>query len=200
MRFFRSCLFTGILYPKAIFRRKTSEKILYLTFDDGPDPESTPELLDILDNHNVKALFFCTGIAAEKYPELIEKIKCRGHLIGNHGYSHLNGWETSIKKYCNDTQLASSFTSENLFRPPYGRLRIRQYRKLQRSFRIFFWDIMPYDYDKKFGSRSSFEILNKKIRPGSVIALHDRRDSTSKIYLGKFLNSSIEKGFRFQLP
>jgi peptidoglycan/xylan/chitin deacetylase (PgdA/CDA1 family) len=97
MRLFRPCFIAGWLYPEAIFRIRTTEKLLCLTFDDGPDPGSTPQLLDILDKYNIKSLFFCDGRAAEKYPDLIKRMISRGHIIGNHGYSHLDGWRTSLK-------------------------------------------------------------------------------------------------------
>ncbi len=197
MRLFRPCFFSGWLYPGALFRLKTSEKVIYLTFDDGPDPGSTSELLDILNNYNIKAFFFCDGKAAEKYPELVRKIIINGHSIGNHGYNHLNGWKTSTAKYCNDFYCASQFTSDNLLRPPYGRIRFSQFRQLRRQFRIIFWDVMPYDFDKSFGAERSLAVLNKKLRPGSIIVLHDTRHSTWKYFLKVFIEISISKGYRF---
>src|SRR4030043_414236 len=130
MRFFRPWLISRWLYSDALFRIKTSEKVFCLTFDDGPDPDSTPGLLDILDKHNVKAVFFCSGRSAEKYPYLIDLIKDKGHLVGNHGYNHLKGWKTCTKKYLEDIKYASCFTSDNLFRPPYGSLAPEQYMRL----------------------------------------------------------------------
>jgi peptidoglycan/xylan/chitin deacetylase (PgdA/CDA1 family) len=200
MRLFRPWFFPGILYPDAVFRIKTSEKILFLTFDDGPDPESTPEVLDILNRNNVRAIFFCNGKAAEKYPDMIEKIKETGHLIGNHGYDHLNGWKTSTDKYCDDVNRASLFTSGNLFRPPYGRLTIKQYRRLRKSFRIIFWDIMCYDFDRNFGAERSLHILNKKIHSGSIIVLHDTPEATNKIFIKDFIKTTVSKGYKFELP
>jgi peptidoglycan/xylan/chitin deacetylase (PgdA/CDA1 family) len=197
MRLFRPCFFSGWLYPGALFRLKTSEKVLCLTFDDGPDPGSTPELLNILINYNIKAFFFCDGKAAEKYPELVRKIIINGHSIGNHGYNHLNGWKTSTGKYCNDIYCASQFTSDNLLRLPYGRIRFNQFRQLRKQFRIIFWDVMPYDFDKSFSSEKSLAVLNKKIRPGSIIVLHDTQYSTWKYFLKDFIEISISKGYKF---
>jgi peptidoglycan/xylan/chitin deacetylase (PgdA/CDA1 family) len=199
MRHFRPCFLSRWLYPGALFRIRTSEKILCLTCDDGPDPGSTPELLHILDTMNVKAVFFCSGQAAKKYPELVNEIKRRGHIVGNHCYSHPNGWRTSIKKYCEDAKLASHFTSETIFRPPYGRIRLRQYWYLKKSFRIIFWDIMSYDYDRSFGADRSLGLLNKRVRPGSIIVLHDTPDSACNIFLLEFMKNSISKGYRFEV-
>jgi peptidoglycan/xylan/chitin deacetylase (PgdA/CDA1 family) len=197
MRLFRPYFFIRWLYPGALFRINTSEKILCLTFDDGPDPESTPELLDILNNYNIKAIFFCDGNAAEKYPELVQQTVRSGHIIGNHGYSHLSGWKTSAGKYCEDINRASEFTSDKLLRPPYGRIRFNQFRMLRRKFRIIFWDIMPYDFDINFGAGRSLAVLNNKLRPGSVIVLHDTPHSTMKYFIKDFIEISIKKGYRF---
>jgi len=200
MRFFSISSLARLIYPDALFRIKTREKILYLTFDDGPDPESTPELLEILEKHNIKAAFFCDGRAAELYPGLVLRIKSRGHLVGNHGYNHLNGWGTSMKDYCNDVYQASQFTSGQLFRPPYGLLRLNQFRKLRNSFKIVFWDVMPYDFDRDFEPKRSLKILNDRIRPGSVIVLHDRQDSSSKVFLNEFLERTTKMGYTFTFP
>ena len=200
MRLFRPCFFTDWLYPEAFFRIKTTEKLLSLTFDDGPDPLSTPELIGILKNYNVKAIFFCDGRAAEKYPDLIDLIKSNGHLIGNHGYNHLNGWITSQARYVADIAYSSIYTSSYLFRPPYGRLKPGQYRKLKRTYKIFFWDIMPYDFDKSMGAAKSFDVLLLKIRPGSVIVLHDQPLSSLTRLLPRFIETAIHRGYRFVLP
>ncbi len=126
MRLFRPGFLAGWLYPEAVFRIKTTEKRLFLTFDDGPDPVSTPQLLDILKKHNIRALFFCKGKAAEKYPGLVGQIRKSGHIIGNHGYEHLDGWRTDSVKYIDDVTRASYFTSDKIFRPPFGRLSNKQ--------------------------------------------------------------------------
>lgn len=199
MRLFRPCFFARCLYPDAIFRIKTTEKLLYLTFDDGPDSDSTPQLLDILDLYNIKAQFFCNGRAALKYPDLVNTIKVRGHKAGNHGYGHLNGWLTTTKRYIDDISEAAPYTSYDLFRPPYGRLRFAQYRKLKRNYKIVFWDLMPYDFDISFGSENSLRILKSKIRPGSIIVLHDTPNSNANKILDEFITFSLKEGYRFEI-
>ncbi len=199
MRLFRPWLLSRCLYPQAIFRIKTEEGILCLTFDDGPDPGSTPAVLKILDEHNVKALFFCTGQAAEKFPDLIAEIGNQGHIIGNHGYSHLDGFKTSVRKYCEDSENAARITSYRYFRPPYGHLRLTQYLKISKTCKIIFWDIMAYDFDKSFGAERSLRLLNRRIRPGAIIVLHDTPDSTCKYFLEEFIESSVYKGYRFEV-
>jgi peptidoglycan-N-acetylglucosamine deacetylase len=199
MRLFRLCFFERFLYPEAIFRVKTTEKVLYLTFDDGPDPDSTTQLLGLLNRYNIKAQFFCSGVASLKYPDLVSNIKNSGHLIGNHGFKHPDGWKTSNKKYVADVSEAAQYTSCKFFRPPYGRLRLAQYRNLKKNYKIIFWDLMPYDFDKSFGAEKTLQILKDKIRPGSVIVLHDTTNSNAKIILNDFIDFAFEEGYRFEV-
>jgi Predicted xylanase/chitin deacetylase len=199
MRLFRPGFLAGCLYPEAIFRIKTTEKILYLTFDDGPDPVSTPQLIDILKSYDIKALFFCDGRKAEKYPDLMNQIRDRGHLIGNHGYNHFDGWRTETVKYINDVTKASYLTSDKIFRPPFGRLSKKQKKRLQDSYKIIFWDIMAYDFDVTFGNEKSLRLLKDKIRPGSIIVLHDTVSSCCNKIIGEFLTFTVNSGYRFEL-
>ncbi len=187
----------GIIYPEAVYRIKGKGKILYLTFDDGPDPVSTPAILDILQAHDVHATFFCTGSKVLASPGLFARVASEGHTIGNHGFSHLNGLTTSIRAYCSDILRGRDITCSNLFRPPYGRLRVRQYRILERSMRIVFWDLMPYDFDRKLTADQSYSILLRRIRSGSVIVLHDTESSNAALYLDRFIQKALEEGYSF---
>jgi peptidoglycan-N-acetylglucosamine deacetylase len=200
MRHFRPGIIPRILYPDALFRVKNTRKVLYLTFDDGPDPSSTPTLLSILEKHQIRAIFFCSGSAAEKHPELIALIVSKCHLIGNHGYGHLDGWRTSKSKYLADAAKSAQFTSGWLFRPPFGRITPVQFRELKKTYKIVFWDIMPYDFDKGFGTENSLRILDRLIRPGSVIVLHDRQRGKAGAILEEFLISAHRQGFSFGEP
>ena len=199
MRLFRPGFLAGCLYPEALFRIKTTDKVLYLTFDDGPDPVSTPPLLDILARHNIRVLFFCKGNAAEKNPGLMNLLSSGGHLLGNHGYSHLNGWRTDSEKYCEDVKKASTFTSGKIFRPPFGRISVNQKRKLSGSYKIVFWDIMAYDFDAAFRPEKCLNLLKRKIRPGSIIVLHDKVSSCANAIVEEFINFAKREGYRFEL-
>jgi len=199
MRLFRPFFIVRWLFPEAVIRVKTTEKILYLTFDDGPDPGSTPEILGILNKFNIRAVFFCNGKKAEKYPDLMGLIKSGGHIIGNHGYYHLSGWNTSSGKYAADIEKAASFTSSSLFRPPYGRLRKSQYLRLKKKFKIILWDLMPYDFDKSFGAGNVLDILKNKVRKGTVIVLHDTSISVARDILNEFIGYSLQEGYRFDI-
>lgn len=187
----------GIVYPDAIYSIKSTGRRLYLTFDDGPDPDTTPRVLDILQAHDVRATFFCTGSKVVASPGIFARMAAGGHLIGNHGYSHLNGLTTSVRTYCADVIKGRDITCSNLFRPPYGRLRVRQYRILERSMQIVFWDLMPYDFDSGLTAEGSYAILLKRIRPGSVIVLHDTSSSNVCDYLARFITHASEQGFSF---
>jgi peptidoglycan/xylan/chitin deacetylase (PgdA/CDA1 family) len=198
MRLFRPSSFAGWLYPEAISRIKTEEKLLFLTFDDGPDPDSTPVLLDILDRFSIRGIFFCNGEAAEKFPGLVDLIISSGHMTGNHGFNHPDGWRTSTKKYIQDVSKASRFASSPFFRPPYGRMKISQYRILKEKYKIVLWDIMPYDFDKKFSCEKSLLVLKKLIRPGSIIVLHDKPTSNANRIVGEFVTYAAKMGYRFE--
>lgn len=189
----------AIIYPDAIYNIRGSGKKLYLTFDDGPDPESTPRILDILHAHGIKATFFCTGSRVVAAPGLFARIAAEGHRVGNHGFSHLNGLKTPVRDYCADVLRGRDITCSNLFRPPYGRLRVRQFRILERSMKIIFWGLMPYDFDQSLTAGESYAILMRQVRSGSVIVLHDKPASTSLQYLDRFLKKAIDDGYSFGL-
>jgi len=187
----------GVIYPEAVYRINGTGKRLFLTFDDGPDPVSTPLILDILSDHDVHATFFCTGSKVLASPGLFGRIAAGGHAIGNHGFTHLNGLKTDVRTYCSDIFRGREITCSNLFRPPYGRLRVRQYRLLERSMKIVFWDIMPYDFDTRMPPESSYRILKQRMRPGSVIVLHDTAAASSPVYLGRFIREAHDEGWSF---
>jgi len=186
-----------LFYPDAVFRIPGSGSKLFLTFDDGPDAVSTPLILDILRKKKVAATFFCTGKKVLDSPGLFARIASEGHTVGNHGFSHLNGLTTPVREYCSDIFRGRDITCSNLFRPPYGRLRLRQYKILERSMRIIFWDVMPYDFDLKLTAESSQAILRRNIRPGSVVVLHDTATSHSLTFLEDFISFSLEGGYTF---
>ena len=197
MRFFRPSLLTRWFLPGVLTRVRTGDRLLWLTFDDGPDPVSTPHLLEILRSHDIRAAFFCSGKAAERYPGLMTDIRSEGHIVGNHGYDHIDGWRTSAKEYINNVERAVPFTSGWLFRPPYGHMTPGQYRALSQKFRIILWDIMPYDFDDTLRPARSLQILMSGIRNGSTIVLHDLPGSSVHGFLNEFIARSLDNGYRF---
>ena len=107
------------IYPHRLWQVATKEKIIYLSFDDGPHPVVTPFVLDELKKYNAKATFFCIGKNVVDYPVLYNKIIDEGHQVGNHTQHHLNGWKTNNETYLSDVALAAKNIQSNLFRPPY---------------------------------------------------------------------------------
>jgi peptidoglycan/xylan/chitin deacetylase (PgdA/CDA1 family) len=200
MKLFRPWFFFRYLYPDAIIRLNTKEKVLCLTFDDGPDPGSTENIIAILEKFGIKGIFFCSGKAAEKYPQLVRLISAGGHVIGNHGYNHYDGWKTPTNDYSDDIKKGSMFINSRLFRPPYGHLKLRQYKLLVKEYIIFFWDLMPYDFDKSFSREKSLIVLKRLIRPGSVIVFHDTPTAFSVDTLSEFISHAVNTGYRFVLP
>jgi peptidoglycan/xylan/chitin deacetylase (PgdA/CDA1 family) len=200
MRLFRPLFLLVWLFPEALFRKMTKEKVLFLTFDDGPDSLSTLSILNILSRYNVKAVFFCTGKAAFEHPEIMDNIRSHGHLIGNHSYDHPDGLYMGKQLFLNDINAAAHSTSGSIFRPPYGRLKRSQYNEIKKSYTIIMWDLMPYDFDIDFGRERVLNILKNKIRPGSVIVLHDTYSSLAPDILPEFLEFARNNGYRFGLP
>lgn len=200
MRLARPFFLAPILFREALFRIETTEKILCLTFDDGPDRSTTLPLLEILEKQRVNALFFCTGTRAEANPDIISRIKSCGHAIGNHGYDHLSGFRTPSELYVDNVKAADSLTSSKIFRPPYGQITPTQYKRLSHSYTIVFWDVMAYDFDPGFSNDRSLKILKDNIRSGSVIVLHDKPQSTAPLFLTDFINFAHAEGYRFEIP
>jgi peptidoglycan/xylan/chitin deacetylase (PgdA/CDA1 family) len=200
MRLLRPVFLAKLFFPEAQFRIATEDKIACLTFDDGPDPDSTPLVLSILQSYGVKSVFFCTGREAEKYPQLVRMINSGGHMTGNHGYSHPDGWKTPVEEYVRDIARADQFTSSSLFRPPYGHLRPGQYRVLRKKYRIVFWDLMAYEFDLSFGKEKALDVLKFNLRPGSLIVLHDSKKYDVAGILSEFIPFALNSGYSFTLP
>lgn len=197
MRQYRPFFLIRKIFAKAIFRIPTEEKVLCLTFDDGPHPESTVEILNILGKYQVKAMFFLTGANAGNYPHIKDMITAAGHGIGNHGYRHISGWRTSAAKYEENVSRAAPLVPSGFYRPPYGRLTLRQYHRLIRGYIVVFWDLMPYDFSGSQSAANCLKILRKKIRPGSIIVLHDSPDSKATGFLAGFIEYAAGEGYRF---
>ena len=200
MRFFRFPLVSRWILRKAVYTTGRPGKTVCLSFDDGPDPSTTPEILEILGRHNIQALFFINGKNADKYPELVEKIKNNGHIIGNHGYSHLNGLKTPFKKYISDIHKAAESTSSSIIRPPYGKMTLRQYRYLVKNYKVVLWDLMPYDFDQSLDKEKVLNKILTKSRNGSIIVLHDKSESCSTSILEEVITGLYSLDFNFALP
>ncbi|GAP72206.1 polysaccharide deacetylase family protein [Candidatus Symbiothrix dinenymphae] len=190
-----------ILFPNAHWRFSSDDKAVYLTFDDGPIPEMTPWVLDLLDKYNIKAIFFCVADNVRKYPEIYRDILKRGHQTGNHTYHHLQGWKTSFKTYINDTEAAKQLIDSKLFRPPHGYLRPRQLRALAKQFKLIMWDVLTRDYSSLRSAQQVFEAVKRYTRNGSIIVFHDSLKSKGKIEtaLPQSIEWLLQQGYTFKL-
>ena len=168
--------FPDILRPflgKLLWRKSSSEKVIYITFDDGPVPEVTPLVLDLLDEYNIKATFFCVGENVEKYPEVYKELVKRGHRIGNHTYNHLKGASVSTDEYVANVEKAALSIESNLFRPPYGRIKKEQKKALKVGYEIVMWDVITHDYNSSLSPQTIMQNIRRYSRNGSLVVFHD---------------------------
>lgn len=164
------------LYPYAVFR---TGKAVYLTFDDGPIPEVTPLVLEILERYRVKATFFMVGENIDKHPEVFRMVLKGGHAVGNHTYNHLKGWSTSFRDYMDNVAKWPKKTT--LFRPPYGKATLRQRRALvKRGYRLIYWDVLTRDYNASVSAADIMATIRRDTRPGSIINFHDSLKSAER--------------------
>ncbi len=186
--------------------RNPSDRSVYLTFDDGPIPEVTPRVLEILSHYQAKATFFCVGDNINKYPLVFKEVIDHGHRIGNHTQHHINGWQTTSTAYQREVQQCQqtidthySTTEKPLFRPPYGRLKPAQWRQLKRNYDIVMWDVLSADYKEDLSPKVCLRKTIQYTRPGSIVVFHDSLKSWKRLgfVLPRFLHYFSSKGYTF---
>lgn len=216
-------------YVQRIFAKRTwaflpNGNQVYLTFDDGPIPEVTPWVLDLLNKHEAKATFFCIGDNVRKHSEVFKRIASEGHAVGNHTMHHLNGWRTTTEAYLEDVGEAdkefknwleapsaesvgtikslrkSSFVNRpSLFRPPYGKLSSKQAQKLQKKgYHIIMWDVLSADFDTSISEEKCLQNVIRHLKPGSIVVFHDSLKAEKRLnyVLPKVLKHITEKGWK----
>jgi peptidoglycan/xylan/chitin deacetylase (PgdA/CDA1 family) len=214
------------LFRAALWKVRTREKVIYLTFDDGPIADVTPQVLDQLKKYNAKATFFCIGKNITANPEIYSRLQTEGHTIGNHTQEHQNGWQTANHTYfesiekCAETieahTLIEAHTKHNgthtgydtqeavqtgiFFRPPYGKLTITQYQHLKSKFKIVMWDVLTFDFDLKVSKEQVLDNALQNIVPGSIIVFHDSLKAKEKVLyaLPRVLEHYTNLGYRFE--
>lgn len=169
----RPPLLFRLLFPEAIFRVSGKGKYVYLTFDDGPVPEVTPAVLDILDRYGVKATFFMVGDNVRRNPGLMQEVVRRGHSIGNHTMHHLQGSKVDTETYLRDIAEADALIGSALFRPPHGWLRWKQAARLKERYMIVMYDLVTRDYSRRLTPRQVVDNVRRYARRGSIIVFHD---------------------------
>ena len=188
------------LFPDAIWRLPTGEKVVYLTFDDGPIPEVTPLVLDLLKERDIKATFFCVGENVSKYPELFKRIKAEGHSVGNHTYNHLQGMKYSTSDYLQNIEKANSLIRSNMFRPPHGWLTRLQYWSIIGKYKLVMWDVISCDYDSSLSPEKCFRNVADFVRDGSIITFHDSLKAKKNVLaaLPKTIDYLTKEGYSFR--
>jgi peptidoglycan/xylan/chitin deacetylase (PgdA/CDA1 family) len=199
------------IFSNYVWDLPNTEKKIYLTFDDGPIPKITEWVLEELKKHNAKATFFCIGDNIEKHPNIFKKVIDEGHSIGNHTFNHLNGWKTSTSEYIENSSQWSMVRGQSpdsrlqtanckLFRPPYGKIKPSQSKKLQQmGYKIIMWDVLSADYDTTISPEKCLENVLKNTSSGSIIVFHDSIKAFPNLEytLPKALKYWKEKGFVF---
>ena len=199
MKIFKVPRFFRLFFPNKTWDFSASEKVIFLTFDDGPDPQITPWLLDFLANNNIVATFFCVGDNVKKFPEIYARILAEGHAVGNHSMHHQKGINVSLKEYIKSVELASHYIDSILFRPPYGRMSIRQTYALRKKYVIIMWSWLSFDYEPSISVRKIIANAKSRIQAGVILVFHDNSKTTDRLkeILPELIEIVRAKGFGF---
>jgi peptidoglycan-N-acetylglucosamine deacetylase len=193
------------LYPSLTWNKSRSGNKVYLTFDDGPIPEVTEYVLNLLANYEAKATFFCVGDNIRKHPQVFNKIVEQGHAIGNHTFNHLNGFKNNDMQYLENIeqckQIINTYQKKTtlLFRPPYGRIKKSQIKVLRKDYQIIMWDVLSGDFDPSISFERCLRATIRHTRPGSIVVFHDsiKTYSALKFVLPRYLEYFKGQGFTF---
>lgn len=192
--------FIQALFPSLVWRKETLNKEIWLTFDDGPEPEVTPWILSVLKKENITATFFLVGEQIEEFPELVGAIIKEGHTIANHSYSHKNGWLCTKEKYIADIEKCQELMPNNkLYRPPYGKITKAQITLLKEKYKIILWDVLSWDFQQNTSPERVQGNILKNTKEGSIIVLHNNQKSHKNLFpiLEDTIQKLKEKGFSF---
>jgi peptidoglycan/xylan/chitin deacetylase (PgdA/CDA1 family) len=191
------------MYSGLVWRVPVREKVLYLSFDDGPQPEATSFVLDLLKQYGARATFFCIGKNVQEYPLLYKRILLEGHRVGNHTQHHLNGWKVSDKEYLEDVHAAARSIDSHLFRPPYGRVGLFQSSLLRGAplhYKIIMWEVLSADFDGRLSAEECARNVIRHARPGSIVVFHDSEKAWGRLRgaLPVVLEHFSGLGYRFE--
>jgi peptidoglycan-N-acetylglucosamine deacetylase len=187
-------------YPEASWRLPNGEKVVYLTFDDGPVPGVTVAVLNLLKKYGIKGTFFCVGENVYKYPEIFQQIREEGHAVGNHTYNHIHGLKNTNTTYFENIEKADKLIRSDLFRPPYGLLKGSQYWVIKAKFNIIMWDVISCDYDPSLKPEQCFRNVIDFVRDGSIITFHDSFKSEKNVLtaLPLVIEKLMKEGYSFK--
>lgn len=195
------------------------QKVIYLTFDDGPTPEVTTWTLNLLKSYQAKATFFCIGNNIEKHADICQAILKNGHAMGNHTFNHPKGWNTRTTMYVEEvlktqalidqqvSQFQTSTSSEpepsftKLFRPPYGQITPKQGKQLiNLGYKIIMWDILAFDWKDSLTETQCAKNVISKASHGSIVVFHDsvKASKRMKFALTQTLEHFSKEGYQFK--
>lgn len=189
------------IFPNFHWDKPNERREIYLTFDDGPIPEVTPWVLDLLAKYNARATFFCVGDNVRKYPEIFARLKREGHKTGNHTFNHLNGWNTPVDEYVDNIDKCAELVDSDLFRPPYGKISRKQLQHLAGKYSVVMWDILSGDFDPSLSRTSCLNNVIRNTVPGSIIVFHDNIKSFDKLeyVLPRVLDHFTGSNYKFNV-
>lgn len=190
------------LFPGFTWHIPTKDKTIFLTFDDGPIPDITENVLEILAKFNAKATFFSIGNNVLKHPDVYEMVKNGGHSIGNHTFNHMNGWKTGDAIYLENIDKCQQQLNldTKLFRPPYGRIKKSQSRVVLQDKQIIMWDVLSGDFSAEIHPEVCLKKSIQHTRPGSIVLFHDSIKAAKNMLhtLPRYLETFTERGYRFE--
>lgn len=188
------------IFPNYTWKVKTTKKVVYFTFDDGPHPEITPWVLELLAAYKAKATFFMVGENIQKYPETFEQVKQSGNVIGNHTFNHLKGWKTNNDAYFQNIELCQQLTKTNLFRPPYGRIKNSQAKQIVKTHQIIMWSRLSRDYESNLNISESLKAMKLLPANGAIFVFHDSEKAFKnlQIILPQLLEFYSGEGYEFE--
>ncbi len=191
-----------LLFPEALWRlkRRGGRPVVYLTFDDGPIPEETPWVLDVLDRYGIKATFFMVGDNVRRHPELLEEVKRRGHSYGNHTMHHVQGIKVRRRRYLRDVAEADALIDSTLFRPPHGLMRRTQGKALKERYNVVMYDLVTRDYSRKLTGEQVLDNVRRYVRNGSIIVFHDslKASANMRYALPRAIEWLLSQGYEFR--
>lgn len=193
-----------LIFPKLTWKIKTNEKVIYLTFDDGPIPEITPYVLEVLAKYDVKATFFMVGNNVAQNPKEFQQVVEAGHVVANHTFNHARGKKLTVQQYLDEIksceEVLQGHNKKKLFRPPNGSFTKAQRKSILKNYQIIMWDLLTGDFDK---NRTPEDILKTSIKltsKGSIVLMHDsiKAWERMKYVLPKYLEHFLSKGYQFK--
>jgi len=182
-----------------LWNESRDQRVVYLTFDDGPSESITFEIIDILKEYDALATFFCIGGNVVRYPRAYQALINSGHKTANHTWNHMNGWKFSDFSYYKNVLECRKVVDSNLFRPPYGRITRSQSQGLKRKFKIVMWDVLSADWRSDVSPEKCLSNVLLNTKPGSIVVFHDSDKAyRNMIYaLPRSLKRLKEKGYSF---